>query len=240
MFSGKQRNVERQVVIRGTRIKILLTLMCLSMLTLGSVTAFAADAGAKKSDAGLVKEMKSWLNTMRSQLEDAFKVLEESKAAKSFQRIELIQEAITAMKGLVRLAEQNLLGGQEAAAKGDRKTVEQTWLTVKVAAAKMKELLVQVRTEGKGVGAQAVEEGESQLQVTSQTAALTVGGQTLGSDYGDDGAPAESSQGQEVSGTSASGDIATSESASEPVWGANPVQSEAPSFEDPPPVSGGV
>lgn len=200
---------------------------------------FAADAADKKSDAGLLKEMKVWTGTMRSQLEDAFKVLEESKAARSFQRIELIQEAITAMKGLVRLAEQNLLAGQEAAAKGDRKTLEQTWLTVKVAAAKMKELLVQVRTEGKGVGAQAVEEGESQVQVTSQTAALTVGSQTLGSDYGDDGAPAESSQGQEVSGTSQTGDLATSESSSEPVWGDSPATEAAAEIsETPPPVSG--
>ena len=200
---------------------------------------FAADAAGKKSDAGLLKEMKVWTGTMRSQLEDAFKVLEESKAARSFQRIELIQEAITAMKGLVRLAEQNLLAGQEAAAKGDRQTLEQTWLTVKVAAAKMKELLVQVRTEGKGVGAQAVEEGESQVQVTSQTAALTVGSQTLGSDYGDDGAPAESSQGQEVSGTSQTGDLATSESSSEPVWGDSPAtEAAAEASETPPPVSG--
>ena len=219
---------------------MVVVLVCFAGYALAPVsTAIAAENAGKKSDAGLLKEMKVWTNTMRSQLEDAFKVLEESKAARSFQRIELIQEAITAMKGLVRLAEQNLLAGQEATVKGDRKTLEQTWLTVKVAAAKMKELLVQVRTEGKGVGAQAVEEGESQVQVTSQTAALTVGSQTLGSDYGDDGSPAESSQGQEVSGTSPTGDLAASESSSEPVWGESPAtEAAAEMSETPPPVSG--
>ena len=214
--------------------------LCLAFMMVAPVTAaHASEEAEKKSDAGLLKEMKLWTNTMRTQLEDAFKVLEESKAARSFQRIELIQEAITAMKGLVRLAEQNLVAGQEATIKGDRKTLEQTWLTVKVAAAKMKELLVQVRTEGKGVGAQAVEEGESQVQITSQTAALTQGSQTLGADYGDDGAVAESSQGQAVSGTSPEGSIAESESSSEPVWSDSPA-TDAGSETDtsPPPVSG--
>lgn len=228
------------IITRKIRQALVVVLVCFAGYALVPVsTATAAENAGKKSDAGLLKEMKVWTSTMRSQLEDAFKVLEESKAARSFQRIELIQEAITAMKGLVRLAEQNLLAGQEATVKGDRKTLEQTWLTVKVAAAKMKELLVQVRTEGKGVGAQAVEEGESQVQVTSQTAALTVGSQTLGSDYGDDGAPSESSQGQEVSGTSPTGDLATSESSSEPVWGESPATEAAAEIaETPPPVSG--
>jgi len=102
----------------------------LSQLTIEDMAARASDS----------------VRRMEKQLGDSFKLLEESIAKGDVAATTARNEAITAMKGLVRLSEQNLLTLQQRAAERDRTRVEHEYVKITIAAAKVGEFFAQIKS----------------------------------------------------------------------------------------------
>ena len=132
-----------------------------------SATATKAPEGAKKGKKGKkarkgaaqaktasmsVDEMKDsaqgMVTRMRDMLETSFGLLEESIARNDVATTSIRNEAITAMKGLVKLSEENLMTLRQKAAERDRDGVEHEYVKISIASAKLSELYAQVRTSG--------------------------------------------------------------------------------------------
>lgn len=132
-----------------------------------SATATQAPEGAKKGKKGKkvrkgaaqaktasmsVDEMKDsaqgMVTRMRDMLETSFGLLEESIARNDVATTSIRNEAITAMKGLVKLSEENLMTLRQKAAERDRDGVEHEYVKISIASAKLSELYAQVRTSG--------------------------------------------------------------------------------------------
>ena len=168
----------------------------------------------------MLEEMGRLTKTMRAQLDEAFDALEVAKKASNLRCMESLHEAITAMKGLVRLAEQNLIVSKEAAIKDDMKTLNYSHATVRVAAAKMRELSIEVRTACAS-GTRTTEEGEGGLEILSESKAL------IGPTYGLDGGP------QSNEPLTPAGSDPTEPQFSGPIWGDHPASFDIPTFDEP-------
>lgn len=83
---------------------------------------------------------------MESMLKEAFDLLAKSIAAGDTAAITARNEAVTAMKGLVRLAEQNLLVLQQAAAQRNRQRVEHEYIKISIAATRVRDFHAQVKS----------------------------------------------------------------------------------------------
>ncbi len=101
---------------------------------------------AKLSIEDMVKRASTDVRRMEDQLAESFKLLEESIAANDVSATTARNEAITAMKGLVKLSEQNLLTLQQRAAERDRKRVEHEYVKITIAAAKVGEFYAQIKS----------------------------------------------------------------------------------------------
>lgn len=88
----------------------------------------------------------SLVRRMEKQLAESFKLLEESISAGDIAATTTRNEAITAMKGLVKLSEQNLLTLQQRAAERDRQRVEHEYVKITIAAAKVGEFYAQIKS----------------------------------------------------------------------------------------------
>jgi hypothetical protein len=86
------------------------------------------------------------VNKMEEMLISSFKLLEQSISTSDVASTAIRNEAITAMKGLVKLSEENLIMLQQKKAEGDRDAVEHEYVKISIAAAKVAELYAQVRT----------------------------------------------------------------------------------------------
>ena len=89
--------------------------------------------------SGFVKSMEEWLS-------DSFYLLEQSLSAGDVNAANTRNEAITVMKGLVKLSEQNLMNMQQKAAEGDRKRVENEYVKISIAHTKVQEYYAQVKS----------------------------------------------------------------------------------------------
>ena len=109
-------------------------------------------AAKAKTTSMSVDEMKdsaqSMVTRMRDMLETSFGLLEESIARNDVATTSIRNEAITAMKGLVKLSEENLMTLRQKAAERDRDGVEHEYVKISIASAKLSELYAQVRTSG--------------------------------------------------------------------------------------------
>ncbi len=175
----------------------LLAAIALLMLPLSFAVAAggASDANADE----LIEKMEEDVDFLRKQLDKAFKVLEDVKGQGQFERAQKIDNAIKAMKGLVRLAETSLAQAKEAAKKGNLSKTKKKANTVKVTVDKMKELMVEVRTGGvRGKITAIGEEAEVEVEAEAGEAFAEVTGPA----YGRDGSPI--TRGQGASGGDAS------------------------------------
>jgi hypothetical protein len=89
--------------------------------------------------ASLVKKMEQWLT-------ESFYLLEASLSAGDVNAANTRNEAITVMKGLVKLSEQNLMTMRQKAAEGDRKRVENEYVKISIAHGKVQEYYAQVKS----------------------------------------------------------------------------------------------
>jgi hypothetical protein len=103
---------------------------------------------AKMTTEQMVKAGGEMVQAMEDQLSKAFKLLEESITSGDVAATQARNEAITAMKGLVKLSEENFLTLQQRAAEGDKERVEHEYVKISIAAAKVQELFAQVQTAG--------------------------------------------------------------------------------------------
>jgi hypothetical protein len=109
-------------------------------------------AGAKNPSNMSIDEMVgsagNMVDSMGKNLSTSFKLLEESINGQNVGATVARNEAITAMKGLVKLSEENFVALQQAAAEGDREAVEREFVKIMIAQNKIGELFAQVKTAG--------------------------------------------------------------------------------------------
>ena len=132
----------------------ILTALGIAAMMLGATLWTPAQGQASDPDVAdmsmteIVKAAGEMVQAMEDQLSKAFKLLEESIAADDMAAIQARNEAITAMKGLIKLSEENYFTLQQKVAEGDREAAEHEYVKISIAAAKVQELFAQVQTAG--------------------------------------------------------------------------------------------
>lgn len=116
----------------------------------------------------LVDKSVAMVRKMEEQLTDSFYLLEASLSAGDVNGANSRNEAITVMKGLVKLSEQNLMTMRQKAAEGDRKRVENEYVKILIASAKVAEYYAQVKS--------AVSLGVSALELSTVERRLVFSG----------------------------------------------------------------
>ena len=101
---------------------------------------------SNQSTPQLVERAVALVRKMEEQLTDSFYLLEASLAAGDVNGANSRNEAITVMKGLVKLSEQNLMSMRQKAAEGDRKRVENEYVKILIASQKVSEYYAQVKS----------------------------------------------------------------------------------------------
>lgn len=108
------------------------------------------------SSGALVERANTCVQKMEGQLTDSFYLLEASLSAGDVNGANTRNEAITVMKGLVKLSEQNLMAMRQRAAEGDRKRIENEYVKISIACSKVGEYYAQVKS-AVSLGAGALE-----------------------------------------------------------------------------------
>ena len=122
---------------------------CTIVFSLGFTgTAFAQFDEQNLSVPEMTKQAATQVREMDSVIQAAFDSLEDARADEDLQRISCINDALTAMKGLLKLAEENMLSLRESAARGDESAVQFEFIKVGIASDKFVELDAQVRSCG--------------------------------------------------------------------------------------------
>jgi len=100
---------------------------------------FAATVNAqeRKNLDQQVESAEKNVDSMNELMKQAFDSLEQARSAEDLQRYQCVSESVTAMKGLLRLAEENLLSLREAAARGDRSSAEHEGMKIGIASDKL-------------------------------------------------------------------------------------------------------
>lgn len=113
----------------------------------------------------LADKAQKLVQVMDKQLTESFYLLEASLGAGDVAAASARNEAITVMKGLLKLAEGNLRTLKQRAAEDDRPRVENEYAKITIAAAKVREYYAQVRSAA-SVGLDAFEIGTVERQMT--------------------------------------------------------------------------
>lgn len=96
----------------------------------------------------MVSQGEDDLNAMKAVLKEGFAELKAARENESVQKINQVNEALSTIKGLLRLSEQNFILLQEAAAKGQRDKAERELVKIVVAKDKVMELRGLIRAAG--------------------------------------------------------------------------------------------
>ena len=130
-----------------TRLVTGLGLLTLALLlTAPSPAEPTVDDPSQMTTEQMVESAKEMVNEMEEMLTASFTLLEKSITASDVAATAIRNEAITAMKGLVKLSEENLMTMQQKNAEKDRDGVEHEYVKISIAAAKVAELYAQVKT----------------------------------------------------------------------------------------------
>jgi len=81
-------------------------------------------------------------------IQEAFDQLESARSEEDIQRVNCISEGVTAMRGLLKIAEENMLSLREFNARGDAKSAGHSAMKIAIAQKKFGELDSQVRSCG--------------------------------------------------------------------------------------------
>lgn len=128
-----------------------LTLLALMLLVGGITSSAAAEPQvslASMSVPQMVTDSEGRLSEMSEMLKNGFKLIEEARANQDVAQTTCIADALTPMKGLLKLAERNKIALQEAASRSDRDGVEHEAIKISIAHSKFVELDAQVRSCG--------------------------------------------------------------------------------------------
>ncbi len=106
--------------------------------------AVGAKQGKKSSTtdniSGQLDQAKVMIEKMHKMVKSGFAELQDARSASNVARVNCVNDALTAMKGLLRLAEGNFLAMQEAASRKDKSGVEHEFIKVTIAYNKTDEL----------------------------------------------------------------------------------------------------
>lgn len=134
-------------------IAILVGALCLIV-----AAAVAADErGAPAAETGnitrQVEQAQAYLDRLHGMVSGGFTELEEARKTQNIARVNCVNEALTTMKGLVRLAESNYLAMQECSSRKDGACSEHEYVKISIAFNKSEELDGQL----KGCGGPSVD-----------------------------------------------------------------------------------
>lgn len=169
-------NLLTRALVRAPVALALATLLVLGGDALGQATSSVVMASAtaedveKMSAQDMVSRSDRLVNKMEEMLSQSFKLLEEAISEGEVSVITARNEAITAMKSLVKLSEENFLTLQQKSAEGNREAVEHEYVKITIAASKMGELYSQVQTAGGIKVDLEATDVEVQMEVDSQMA----------------------------------------------------------------------
>jgi hypothetical protein len=141
------------------------TIACLAVVLMLPGMALAQGGGLADTDKMGMKQMRSQseqvVNEMKTMLRDVFDLLEEAQQKKDVVKINCLREKVTAMKGLLRIAEQSAANLGQKAAESDEEGVQHEFVKVTIAKQKVEQLHSEAQTCA-GEGAQYSGETESQ------------------------------------------------------------------------------
>jgi hypothetical protein len=100
-----------------------------------------------------IEQGKAYIDRLHKMVSDGFSELEEARKSQNISRVNCVNEALTTMKGLMRLAEGNYLGMQECGSRKDAACAEHEYVKISIAFNKAEELDGQL----KGCGGPAVD-----------------------------------------------------------------------------------
>jgi hypothetical protein len=118
------------------------------MLTASSAMAQRTQPAIKLSPQQQLKKATKNMQAMKKVLTGAFETLKEARSEQDMQKLNCINEALSAIKGLMRLSEQNFVMLQEAVARSDARTAEHEFVKISIAHNKIGDLDGQVRSCG--------------------------------------------------------------------------------------------
>lgn len=95
-----------------------------------------------------LKKGSKQMEEMKATLARGFEQLRDARQEQNIQKLNCVNEALSAIKGLMRLSEQNYVMLQEAAAKKDARTAEHEFVKLSIAHNKIKELDGRVQSCG--------------------------------------------------------------------------------------------
>jgi len=103
-------------------------------------------AAGKMSPKQQLTDAKRMMTEMKQTLSDGFTMLQEARESQDVSRLNSLNEALSAIKGLLRLSEQNFILLQEAVAKGDKTKAEHEYVKISIAYNKIRELDARLRS----------------------------------------------------------------------------------------------
>jgi hypothetical protein len=134
----------------------------IAMTTGAFCLVIAAAVGAEETappptDAGTIERQleqgKAYIDRLHKMVSDGFSELEEARRSQNITRVNCVNEALTTMKGLMRLAESNYLAMQECGSRKDSACAEHEYVKISIAFNKSEELEGQL----KGCGGPSVD-----------------------------------------------------------------------------------
>ena len=123
------------------------------LIVAGRVAAEDAPAVDPSSIDSKMQQSKNFIDKMSTMVSEGFSELEEARKSQNINRVNCVNDALTTMNGLKRLADSNFTALQECASRRDGDCAEHEYVKVSIAFNKAEELQGQL----KGCGGPAVD-----------------------------------------------------------------------------------
>ena len=125
-------------------------LLAICLMASVAVIAMPSFAQGAPSTTLAEKAEESQVNVdeMRSMMKEAFTELENARSEEDLPRLTCVREVVTAMKGLLRLAEENILSLRDSVARKNGKGTEHEAMKINIASDKFRKLHDRARSCG--------------------------------------------------------------------------------------------
>jgi len=123
------------------------------------------DTGSRVPAEQQLKQAESYVTRMREMLSAGFSELENARKQQNITRVNCVNEALTTMKGLLKLGEQNLLALQEYVASKDAEKAEHEYVKISITFNKMEEINGQLQgCGGPAAGVEGAVDGKPYIE----------------------------------------------------------------------------
>lgn len=153
--SGQLTFSKRQFFSKRQAWALILGLVCLAVAgrVAGAATAAPGAVPEGTSIDAQLSQAKAFIDKMSTMVSDGFTELEEARKSQNINRVNCVNDALTTMNGLKRLADSNFTALQECASRKDASCSEHEYVKVSIAFNKSEELAGQL----KGCGGPSVD-----------------------------------------------------------------------------------